>query len=93
VLKLLQPEAVTPGLLALVAADAPTRAILCAGAGAFERAHITLTEGIFVGLPSDAAERVAADFAALSDRAGETVPESGNAQGTLEVGKASQALA
>jgi NAD(P)-dependent dehydrogenase (short-subunit alcohol dehydrogenase family) len=93
VLKLLQPEAVTPGLLALVAADAPTRAILCAGAGAFERAHITLTEGIFVGLPGDAAERVAANFAALSDRTGETVPESGNAQGTLEVGKASQALA
>ena len=35
VLKLLQPQAVTPGLLALVAEDAPTRAILCAGAGAF----------------------------------------------------------
>jgi NAD(P)-dependent dehydrogenase (short-subunit alcohol dehydrogenase family) len=38
-LELLRPEAVTPGLLALVAEDAPTRAILCAGAGAFERAH------------------------------------------------------
>jgi NAD(P)-dependent dehydrogenase (short-subunit alcohol dehydrogenase family) len=93
VLKLLQPEAVTPGLLALVAEDAPTRAILCAGAGAFERAHITLTPGVFVGLPDDAAEQVAAGFAALSDRDGETVPESGNAQGTLEIGKAMRALA
>jgi NAD(P)-dependent dehydrogenase (short-subunit alcohol dehydrogenase family) len=93
VLKLLQPEAVTPGLLALVADDAPTRAILCAGAGAFERAHITLTEGVFVGLPEDAAEQVAAGFAALSDRDGETVPESGNAQGTVEIGKAMRALA
>jgi NAD(P)-dependent dehydrogenase (short-subunit alcohol dehydrogenase family) len=92
VLKLLQPETVTPGLLALVAEDAPTRAILCAGAGAFERAHITLTPGIFVGLPDDAAEQVALNFEALSDRDGEAVPESGSAQGTSEVGKAMRAL-
>ncbi|MEO8804902.1 MAG: SDR family NAD(P)-dependent oxidoreductase [Burkholderiaceae bacterium] len=92
VLKLLQPETVTPGLLALVAEDAPTRAILCAGAGAFERAHITLTQGVFVGLPADAAEQVALQFDALSDREGETVPASGNAQGTIEVGKAMRAL-
>ena len=92
VLKLLQPETVTPGLLALVAEDAPTRAILCAGAGAFERAHITLTQGVFVGMPSDAAEQVASQFEALSDRDGETVPASGNAQGTVEVGKAMRAL-
>jgi NAD(P)-dependent dehydrogenase (short-subunit alcohol dehydrogenase family) len=93
VLKLLQPESVTPGLLALVADDAPTRAILCAGAGAFERAHITLTEGIFVGMPDDAAEQVAQRFDALSQRDGETVPQSGAAQGTCEVAKASKALA
>jgi NAD(P)-dependent dehydrogenase (short-subunit alcohol dehydrogenase family) len=93
VLKLLQPESVTPGLLALVADDAPTRAILCAGAGAFERAHITLTEGIFVGMPTDAAEQVAQRFDALSQRDGETVPQSGAAQGTCEVAKASKALA
>ena len=92
VLTLLQPEAVTPGLLALVTDDAPTRAILCAGAGAFERAHITLTQGVFVGLPADAAEQVALQFKALSDRDGETVPASGNAQGTIEVGKAMRAL-
>ncbi|HWH82223.1 MAG TPA: SDR family NAD(P)-dependent oxidoreductase [Burkholderiaceae bacterium] len=92
VLKLLRAEAVTPGLLALVADDAPTRAILCAGAGAFERAHVTLTPGIFVGLPDDAAEQVAARFEALSDRTGETVPESGHAQGALETGKAARAL-
>jgi NAD(P)-dependent dehydrogenase (short-subunit alcohol dehydrogenase family) len=92
VLKLLQPETVTPGLLALVAEDAPTRAILCAGAGAFERAHITLTQGVFVGLPADAPEQVALQFEALSDRDGETVPASGNAQGTTEVGKAMRAL-
>jgi len=92
VLKLLQPETVTPGLLALVADDAPTRAILCAGAGAFERAHVTLTPGIFVGLPDDAAEQVAARFDAISDRTDEIVPESGHAQGTSETTKAMRAL-
>ena len=91
VLNLLRPEAVTPGLLALVAEDAPTRAILCAGAGAFERAHITLTQGVFVGLRDDAAEQVAQAWDELSDRAEETVPESGLAQGSLETGKAARA--
>ena len=92
VLRLLQAEAVTPGLLALVAEDAPTRAILCAGAGAFERAHLTLTEGVFIGLPADAPEQVAAQFDSISERRGETVPESGAAQGTLEVAKAMRAV-
>jgi len=92
VLKMLEPGAVTPGLLALVAEDAPTRAILCAGAGSFERAHITLTEGVFVGQPDDAVEQVVDRFGAISDRSGETVPESGGAQGTLEVGRAMRTL-
>jgi len=92
VLNLLRPETVTPGLLALVAEDAPTRAILCAGAGAFERAHVTLTPGVFIGLPDDAAEQVAAQFEAISDRTDEIVPESGNAQGMSETGKAMRAL-
>ena len=93
VLKQLDPASVTPGLLALVADDAPTRAILCAGAGAFERAHVTLTQGIHVGMGDDAAEQVAARWDEISDRHGETVPESGAAQGTLEVGKALRATA
>jgi len=92
VLALLQPQAVTPGLLALVADDAPTRMILCAGAGAFERAHITLTDGIFVGLPADAAEQVATQFDAISMRSGEIVPEGGHAQGALETAKAMRAI-
>jgi NAD(P)-dependent dehydrogenase (short-subunit alcohol dehydrogenase family) len=91
VLKQLEPATVTPGLLALVAEDAPTRAILCAGAGAFERAYVTLTQGIHVGAAPDAAEQVAARWDEISDRDGETVPESGSVQGSLEVGKALRA--
>jgi len=91
VLRLLDAGAVTPALLALVAEDAPTRAILCAGAGSFERAHVTLTQGIHVGQADDAAEQIALRFEDISDRANETVPESGAAQGTLEIAKAMQA--
>jgi len=90
VLRLLDAAVVTPGLLALVGDDAPTRAILCAGAGSFERAYVTLTQGVHVGHDAAAAEQIAQQFAAISDRAGETVPESGAAQGTLEIAKAMQ---
>ncbi|HTJ06534.1 MAG TPA: SDR family NAD(P)-dependent oxidoreductase [Caldimonas sp.] len=91
VLRQLEAAAVTPGLLALVADDAPTRTILCAGAGSFERAHVTLTQGIHIGNVADAAEQVAARLDAISDRSGETVPQSGAAQGALEVAKATAA--
>jgi NAD(P)-dependent dehydrogenase (short-subunit alcohol dehydrogenase family) len=92
VLDLLQPHVVSPGLLALVSEDAPTRAILCAGAGSFERAYVTFTQGIFVGDRPDAAEQVAARFAAISDHTGEVTPESAAAQTTHEVAKAYNAL-
>ena len=92
-LRLLDPVAVTPGLIALVAEDAPTRAILCAGAGSFERAYVTLTDGTHLGLAQDTAERVVAEWATISDREGEIVPESGTAQSTLEIGKAIRAVA
>jgi len=88
VLAQLTPESVTPGLLHLVSDDAPTRAILCAGAGTFERAYITMTAGVHVGTGSDAAEQVAARFTEISDRSDELVPDSGGAQGRNEVGKA-----
>ena len=88
VLGLLAPESVSPGLLHLVSEDAPTRAILNAGAGAFERAYVTLTEGVFIGSGPDAAEQVAARWEEIGDRSRESVPESGQAQGASEVAKA-----
>ena len=88
VLARLQPEAVTPGLLFLVSDEAPTRTILCAGAGTFERAHITLTAGVYIGAAREDAEAVAAQFDAISDRTGEQVPGNGSAQGANEVTKA-----
>lgn len=91
-LEALGPELVTPGLLYLVSADAPTRCILAAGAGGFERAYVTLTQGDFITGP-DAPEQVAARFDAISDRTGEIVPDMGAAQGLIELTKARKAHA
>tara|TARA_R110002051_G_scaffold173046_1_gene243246 strand:- start:282 stop:1190 length:909 start_codon:yes stop_codon:yes gene_type:complete len=85
-LDLLEPERVTPGLLYLVSETAPNRCILAAGAGGFERAYVTLTQGIHA-TGADAAEQVAARFDAISDRTGEIVPEMGAAQGMIELSK------
>ena len=93
VLAALKPEAVVPAMLVLVAEDAPTRTILCAGAGSVEAAQITLTQGAWVGLDSDAPERLHAALATVTDGSGASVPASGAAQGALEIGRASQHLA
>jgi NAD(P)-dependent dehydrogenase (short-subunit alcohol dehydrogenase family) len=88
ILAMLQPEAVVPAMLVLAHETAPTRTTLCAGAGSFEAAHVTLTQGVFVGTGPDAPEQLARRLAEVTDRAGETVPGSGAAQGALEVQKA-----
>ncbi len=86
-LELLGPDMVTPGLLYLVSENAPSRCILAAGAGGFERAYVTLTQGEFITGP-DAPEQVAARIDAISDRTGEIIPEMGAAQGMVELTKA-----
>jgi len=85
VLDALKPEAVVPAMLVLAAEDAPTRTILCAGAGTFEAAHITMTQGAFIGIVDDAPEQLAARLAQVTARDGDQVPQSGAAQGTNEV--------
>lgn len=86
----LGPELVTPGLLHLVGEQAPSRCILAAGAGGFERAYVTLTQGVRI-VGADAPEQVAAQFDAISDRTGEIVPDMGAAQGMIELSKAQKA--
>jgi NAD(P)-dependent dehydrogenase (short-subunit alcohol dehydrogenase family) len=91
-LKLMEPGTVSPGVLALVAEDAPSRAILCAGAGSFERAYVTLTQGSFIGGGEAAPDRVAAQFERISERAGEVVPENAFEQSRIEVANASRGV-
>ena len=89
-LEALGPELVSPGVLYLVSDNAPSRCILAAGAGGFERAYVTLTQGIRV-TGEDAAEQIEARFAEISDRDGEIIPDMGAAQGMIELTKAQKA--
>ena len=79
------PEAVVPAMLVLAAQDAPTRTVLCAGAGGFEAANITLTQGEFIGIGPEAPERLHEHLDAVRDRRGEVVPASGADQGANEL--------
>jgi NAD(P)-dependent dehydrogenase (short-subunit alcohol dehydrogenase family) len=92
-LKTLHPGAVSPGVLALVAEDAPSRTILCAGGGSYEQAHITLTRGIYVGDKDAAAEAVADHWPEIGDRSNEVVPGAGSLQSQMEFEKAKAAKA
>lgn len=87
-LRLLAPERVSPGLLALVADNAPTRAILCAGAGHFAVANITLTEGVQISDGRAAADEVMRQWPAIIDRTDEIVPDYGFVQAEREVASA-----
>ncbi|TAK96512.1 MAG: SDR family NAD(P)-dependent oxidoreductase [Aquabacterium sp.] len=93
VLKMLTPESVTPGVLFLASEQAPTRAILNAGAGVFAAAHITLTDGVLIGVGADAPEQVATQFAQINSQHHETVPGSGLAQSQQEIAKVMAKLA
>ena len=88
VLQALKPEAVVPALLVMASREAPTRAILCAGAGTFEAAHVTLTQGVWLGNDAQTPERLAERLADVTARDGDIVPQSGAAQGGNEVTKA-----
>jgi NAD(P)-dependent dehydrogenase (short-subunit alcohol dehydrogenase family) len=89
-LELLGPEYVSPALLALVAENAPTRTILCAGAQGVEQAHVTLTRGISIkGMDDlDAAQVILDRLGEIGELATATVPGSGMEQGQVELGKA-----
>jgi NAD(P)-dependent dehydrogenase (short-subunit alcohol dehydrogenase family) len=87
-LALLQPERVSPAVLALVSEQAPTRAIVCAGAGGFELAHVTLTRGIHLPCDASTAESLLARWPELSDRSGDSIPDEGFAQSRHELAKA-----
>jgi NAD(P)-dependent dehydrogenase (short-subunit alcohol dehydrogenase family) len=89
----LSPDLVSPGLCALVRDEAPTRAILCAGAGHFARANVTLTHGAYIGGGgAAAAQSVAATWDDISDRAGEVVPDYGFTQAERELASAGHDL-
>jgi NAD(P)-dependent dehydrogenase (short-subunit alcohol dehydrogenase family) len=85
VLAALQPAAVSPAVLVMACEQAPNRTILCAGAGTFEVANITLTAGLHLGTGDSTADQLLAQLTQIRDRDDEIVPESGAAQGMNEM--------
>lgn len=84
----LTPERVSPALLALVHDDAPTGAILLAGGGSFEAAHITMTEGVWFSDTDDMGVQVHQNIDAVLDPRGQTLPQTGWDQPRHEMAKA-----
>ncbi len=84
----LDPALVSPAVLALVAEDAPTKTVLCAGAGTFESAKTILTKGIHFGAGEDLPEKVLGALDRLSDTDGFLDPKEGAGQYTHELAMA-----
>ena len=78
--KAFAPDKVAPAALYLVSEDAPTNAIVGAGAGVFQAAYVTLTQGKLLTGDALSPEGVAAHWAEITDRTGELTPQSGNEQ-------------
>ncbi len=74
------PENVAPAALFLVSEDAPSNAIVGAGAGVFQASYVTLTPGVLIPQDERTPEGVAAHWAQIIDRTGEIVPQSGAEQ-------------
>jgi len=81
VLEKLKPEYVTPGVVYLVSEDAPTGAILTAGAGAFALSRIFETEGVYLGEGGLSVEEVAANWEKINDTDGQKAYFAGGEQG------------
>lgn len=86
--QILTPERVSPGLVALVGGDAPTRMILLAGGGSFECAHITMTRGIHLDDQDNVAGTLCDRISEVQAQMGQFVPANGWDQPRHELDKA-----
>jgi NAD(P)-dependent dehydrogenase (short-subunit alcohol dehydrogenase family) len=87
-LNAIQASDVVPAMLVLAHKEAPTRQILCAGAGSFEAAHISLTQGVFLGRGDDVDQALQAQLGIVNQTEDSQIPANGMAQGMLELGRA-----
>jgi NAD(P)-dependent dehydrogenase (short-subunit alcohol dehydrogenase family) len=85
--KAFDPVNVVPAALFLVSDDAPTNQIMGAGGGFFHAANVTMTRGIALAEGDRTPEAVAANWAQISDRTGETVPQSGAEQSMAAIAR------
>jgi len=88
VLAMLQPEAVTAGALTLCHKEAPTRFILCAGAGGYASTRLFETEGTFIAAEQQSPEAVLEQWDTISDSSVQSELASGMKQSEKFLGKA-----
>ena len=80
VLEKLKPEYVPPGVVYLASEEAPTGAILTAGAGAFAMSRIYETEGVYLGEGGLSVEEVRDNWSKISDPEGQQAYVNGGEQ-------------
>lgn len=91
-LELMTAEAVTAGAIVLCDEKAPTRTILCAGAGGYATASMYETDGIFMPVESQNPDAIVAKWDELSDNTNHKALESGGKQTEKFVMKAMAAM-
>ena len=91
-LELMRPEAITPAVLYMLSASAPTRTIMGAGAGSFAVIKILESEGINLSQEEWTPDGVAAHFAAISDMSKAQALEGAFQQTNKYVGQAAARL-
>jgi NAD(P)-dependent dehydrogenase (short-subunit alcohol dehydrogenase family) len=79
-LPLLDPATITPGLLALVSEEAPSKMILAAGAGVFAETIVSETKGIALQGDALTPETILARMAEIRDRGTADIVENAFAQ-------------
>ncbi|MEM6912873.1 MAG: SDR family NAD(P)-dependent oxidoreductase [Pseudomonadota bacterium] len=90
--QLMTPESVTPAAVYLCCDEAPSRLILCAGAGGYAATRITETDGIYLKPDDQSAESIAANMADILNEDDEKMLEDGAGQTMKFVNKAMAAL-
>jgi hypothetical protein len=88
----LTAEAVTAGALALIHVDAPSRFILCAGAGGYSSTRLFETEGIFLTADEQSPEAVMENMTGINNLAGQIDYRSGYQQSEKFLQKALEYL-
>ncbi|MEO0032920.1 MAG: hypothetical protein RIS94_2678 [Pseudomonadota bacterium] len=85
--KLFAPENVVPAALYLVSDDAPSNAVIGAGAGVYHSIWTTMNEGVLLPPAERTVEGFAAQWSGITDRTRDFVPGSGGEQAQMIIEK------
>ncbi len=92
VLAQLRPESVTPAVIFMASAGAPTKQIIAAGAGVFARVAIQETPGIYLAEADRNAENVAAQWQQIAATEGQVELNAGSDQTVKFLARAAEAI-